>query len=287
MPGANLTIDHCDLKFASSDHLYDYWQFKDVPEYDDKNQVGIVILPGGHVSVKDSKLEGLDDCNSSSPTDRFMWDGIVVKGNNKADRNTREQGSIDFSNSIVKDARMGTIADDMTRMFSESTVNTPASSPEYAGITSCSRYLAYGSYGGGIINADNTTWRDCRFSVNYQPHYGTNSLTDVYNNCHFISTTDGMGDPCFYAGPNGKRLPGSTMMGPRDKVSIVNTEFSCDPSFPPNQWPTSIYAIDAGFSVQKSNFSNLGIGIWATFGAGMGIRPIAIQAIHSLWQATE
>ncbi len=275
--GVTLTIRNCTIHFASSDHMYDYFDLAD----DSKaigRMMGIVVETGGHLVLDNAMLKGMDDCQSAVDADRYMWDGIVIQGNPKNARNLASQGNAEYRDATIQDARYGTLVDDGARHLGSTInpVNTISTTFELGNYTS--RYDARGSYGGGIVNAENTLWQDCRFGVNYQQYNLTDNTTNTYKDCRFISTSAGMGDPCFYTSPTGGRLPGSELFSGWDvqHINISGGQFYTDPSFTPSLWGTGVVAVDASINPRTSNFQNLKLGV-AGIGSGTVSRPLSVQ----------
>src|SRR5690606_33381528 len=69
--GKTLSISGCNLQFAPSDHLSDYYDYHLSTGY----QCGIVVEKGGKLVISNSTLSGL-----AGICDSFMWDGISVMG---------------------------------------------------------------------------------------------------------------------------------------------------------------------------------------------------------------
>ncbi|XZF15495.1 right-handed parallel beta-helix repeat-containing protein [Chitinophagaceae bacterium MMS25-I14] len=268
--GTVLTIKDCHLHFASSDHMYDFWDMANDPKAIGR-MMGIVVEPGGKLIISNSELSGMDDCMSGKGADRYMWDGIVIKGINKEDQNASHQGSLVMDKAVIRDARIGTMMDEAHRDVSEYSISQPATMPEYNAVTSSSRYNAIGTGGGGIVTATDSRFQDCRFSVSFQQYLTPGSAANSFEKCTFEATKDGMGDPIFYADPDGKRQPSSTFFSAWDvqNLKITGCDFRCDESFPVTQWPVGIIDADAGFTIQSSGFANLSTGIQGSFGAGI------------------
>lgn len=277
-PGATLNITNATLYFASSDHYHDYFHWSPGVNDTGHEQIsGIVVRPGGKLVIKNSTPKGMDDCQSASPTDRYMWDGIIVDGQPKEPRSYAKQGVLEIADSRIEDARYGTLVDyGFRHIITENTVVN-----NYDGATGSTRYDATGTHGGGIVKATNSIWKDCRFSVNYQRFAGTPTALggSFYNGCSFLATEDGMADPCFYASPTGSRLPSSTFLASWDagRISVNGVTFNCHNSFPQAQWPVGIVGDDGSYAIGLSgatatSFTNLNTGVRLTMTPGQSTR---------------
>lgn len=270
--GETLTIQGITVNFASSDHMYDYFELGDDNKHIGK-MMGIVVEPGGNLILDNAVLKGMDDCQSSA--DRYMWDGVVIMGNPKDKRKEGIQGNAKFVNATIQDARIGTLVDYASR--NSFTVSQPANtiSPDFESENNSSRYNANGNYGGGILNADYTLWQDCRFGVSYQQYKTSNIVINNFNYCKFISTVAGMADPCFYASEAGGRLPSSEQFGGWDVqyIFLRNSIIRTDPSFPPVLWGKGVASYDASIHSIACTYTNLKIGEDLVF-SGTLARPV-------------
>jgi hypothetical protein len=275
---ATLTIKDCELHFASSDHVYDYWNLADV-ESADGRMIGIVVEPGGKLEIINSTLSGMDDCQSGNVTDRYMWDGIVVQGNPRAGRTGSQQGTVSITNSAIVDARIGLAADDGHRHLADQVQPASSTIPDFETANYSSRYNLRGWYGGGIVNATDSKWENCRFSVNFQQYPINNSVTSTFEKCRFYGTNAGMADPCFYTDEYGKRLPPSTFFGDWavDNIQIKDGSFFCPEGFPAKLWPVGIINIDGGFTIENNTFDNLSMGVNGTYTPGLNAYPMTVS----------
>ncbi len=289
--GATLTISNATLHFASSDHFHDFYQWpSSVDDANNAQMSGIVVRPGGKLIVQGSTLRGMEDCQRVAANDRYMWDGIVVQGDPNGAPNPAAgiQGILTITNSNIEDARIGTMVDYAFRYRMVETKNTSSTgtggATDYTANTRSTRYNPVGWAGGGIVQAQNSTWKDCRFAVKYQQVVNKGPFAwNYYTDCKFTATPDGMGDPCFYASPTGSRLPASTMFnnGDAGTIALKGNTFSCDPGFPREQWPAGVYGPNGSFYIGKSNtqqsvFRNLGIGVWLSYDPLSGAKPSTI-----------
>ncbi|MEO6832388.1 MAG: hypothetical protein ABI169_09300, partial [Chitinophagaceae bacterium] len=190
-PGTTLNITNSDIRFASSDHVYDYWQFDNTQNLTGYGlggtQIGIIVQPGGVLNINNSKLEGLNDCN------RYMWDGLTIMGDPNAAETTAVQGALFVSNnSVIKDARFGAAIDNGFRF----TVAGPT--PPITDVNSenySTRYWYMGGYGGGIVTMANSTEQDCRFGFTFSARNTGIADPSWFVGNQFKVTSAGMADP--------------------------------------------------------------------------------------------
>lgn len=226
--GSTLNITNCDLRFAASDHIYDYWNFNTTQNYTGGTQIGIIVEPGGTLNIDNSTLEGINDCG-----DRYMWDGIVVQGSGGSQSALYSQGIINVSNhSVIKDARVAAAICNAFR-FNVQDPSIPIT--DVSATNSSSRYYIDVNYMGGVINMQYSTEQDCRFGISFWDYHDpAHGNLSTFTNNTFIQTPAGMADPIFYAreddGGRGGSVTQLALYGV-DGVAVKDNSFLCDPSF--------------------------------------------------------
>ena len=254
--GSTLTIDNCDLRFASSDHIYDYYMLKSpLPTGVSVSgtKIGIEVRPGGKLILKNGTiLQGINDCN-----DHYMWDGVTVVGNPATSpQSATTQGSLTMSSgSMIKDARIGIEVSDAKRNYTpgaQYSVNTGNDLTN--GLTNSSRYQENGSLGGGMLNLSYSTIKNCRFGIRWWDYNHPNN-TGYIDRCNFIND-DYMADICAYISADNRRYGAVSFIntGSLDKIQILSNNFSCDATkFLPDYRPWGILANETGLNISTDN----------------------------------
>lgn len=262
--GKVLKIEDCTISFASSDHMYDYNEF--TTSGSTGKEIGITVQPGGTLYVENATLKGIDECGVD-----YMWDGIVIEGNKNASQfPPSNHGILDLDGATIKDARYGISVGETPRIF-YSTNSQPGSS--YASLTSdnySSRYWPNGKKGGGRVDANNSTFEDCRFAVNQQMYYKENSRAN-YENCDFLANGP-MKDICFYPGEDGNGEPTEDFFAAYLVSGLVleGNDFYCNTAYSYNKRSRGIVLSQASGKIRRTcnnatcpgnTFTNLRTGI--------------------------
>lgn len=171
---ASLTISNTTIEFADS-----------------KNcgiETHIVVEEGGHLIISNSIL------TSDSRCDQYPWDGIKVRGNNQEPHTTTYQGKITMTNSTIENARWALVLGEC--LYDDTKSWNPNE-----------------TYGGGIVNADNATFLNCRRSVHFSPYpysiSNPSTNTSYFEDCDFKNT---------------QSLPGSYKVGAMHYVSMLGIQ---------------------------------------------------------------
>lgn len=279
--GATLTITNCNISFAASDHLYDYWQAANAYSASGIG-CGIVVEPGGTLIIDGATLKGI-----SIPGEHNMWDGIVAEGN-PLSSTVAFQGQVNISNSsVIQDARFGLYVGENYRTYAKDASSTSGSTNLVA-VTYSSRYNGYSSLGGAIVNASNSLFENCRFGVNFQSA-PINTGSSTFSSCQFISDATGMGDICYYTDVNGSLLPANTHFAAwnRRSIFLYGNTFDCSTTFGQDSRPTGVIANTTSITISDycthpslfgclsgyvsgNTFSNLSNGAVTEFPVGIG-----------------
>ncbi len=167
--GGSLTISGTNtiLRFADTRQLYDFDQLA-------TNTVakasGIVILPGGKVTIIGATLKGINACGSE-----YMWQGIRVEGNpNASQLPSTNQGLLIMTSAKIENALMGVLLNDVVwNQNGHSTVDYPV------------------QMGGGIIRATNCTFLNCARSSHFTPYTysiaNPNNTSSFFTGCNFTN----------------------------------------------------------------------------------------------------
>ncbi|MBL7711433.1 MAG: hypothetical protein JNL13_03175, partial [Chitinophagaceae bacterium] len=241
-PGAKLTINNSTIKFAASDHMWDYCDFG--LRNSDGRQIGIVVDPGGELEINNSTLKGMDACG------RMMWDGIVIQGNT----GTSAKGILRLNNSTIADARIGVmVAEAYRATLTQHAPTSSTFSPNIDAYTYSTRYNSYGWFGGGTVFASGSTFKNCRFSVNYQNNPTPGTTSGYFGGNTFICDSN-MADPCMYIYPDGSPMPSDNFFAAWNvnKVNFEDNTFTIDTKYPFDHRPMGILLSDAGARIQAS-----------------------------------
>jgi hypothetical protein len=282
--GVTLTIQNCTISFASSDHLWDYFQFPG--NGTTGNMMGIDVKVGGHLVISNATLQGLTTTYGSS-NQYNMWDGIIVEGNPNKLRSSTNQGTVTVSSSThIKNARYGIIGAETYRAYvTNNYTDAGAAYAPFTGTNYCSRYVSTGKRGGGIVSVDGSYFDNCRFGMNFQIYNNVaRTSAPVVTNTTFDCSADGMGDVCTYTDANGNNVPSACHFAVWgvDGVTLHDNTFTSDASFNPIVQPIGIEVADAMVDVSASasgsypsytygsgnSFSNLNYGIQANYSPG-------------------
>lgn len=252
--GGKLTIsDEAVIRFADTYALNDYNEIATgTAEY-----TKIVVEPGGQLISEDCTLKGLPGCDNSDS----MWEGIEVWGNPAQPQNLppgSPQGHLSASDAVIEDAVLGLLLD---KKFYNADAN----------------WDAFGSFGGGIVSASNSTFLNCRRSVHFAPFdrkviIGENTFflnnRSSFNNTGFICG-DYVANPSFFNVAYNTRLGVNvhvSMWGVRG-VRFSNCEWKSTTILPQALRGSGIISDDASYFVtntaESANFVNLHRGILA------------------------
>jgi len=131
--------------------------------------VSIIVEPGGKLIVDGGTITA---ANADS-----VWKGIVVLGNPAKPQDSRDQGMIELKN--------GTVIEHAVCAISAGSAKS-----------SCVSSFGAGNFGGGIIKANNTTFRNNLLSVEYLPYEAPAMMgifvdnVGKFTNCNFIYHPD-------------------------------------------------------------------------------------------------
>lgn len=179
----------------------------------------IIIQAGGKLEVNNALLTSF--CNS-------FWGGIVVEGIANSTSVYPIQGFLEITNSTVQYAYRGVFCGDLNDF----------------------------SKGGGIIHAENTTFKDCRVGVAFFPYpsFGGYLSTSKIRNSKFLwtgalpdpnATGFGMLHGISLWQINGVRLEGNQY------INLAPETFNDEPVYSDGFRGNGIYALDASFLVDR------------------------------------
>ena len=169
----------------------------------------IQVKEGGLLEVKDATIT--NNCGE-------YWEHIEVNGDPQSSQIPTKQGKLILRNSVIEYAKTGVLLD-------EEGDN--------------------GFNGGGILDAQGTTFLNCKRGVSFITYAGDN--TTKIDNCDFIVNDDYIGN---------SYQKGLISMWQVDGVEIENSNFKNETSGPINRF-SGIYALNSGFSVTDNcSFDN-------------------------------
>ena len=234
--GGHLIIDgNAIIRFADSRQMND---FEDLAA----NGTGlkkprIVVEPNGRLTVNNATLTGMNICGQE-----FMWEGIQVLGNPTVSQAVSNQGRIVLDNATIENAIMGVLANGS---------NYNVDGHQATDIL---------ALGGGIVQARNSTFRNCRRSIHFSSYpFSATALgsSSFVRECTF-ETTAPMVDPD-YVLVDGSVLDG-TRLGNNSFLSSWNTHnlkiegniFTNGISLPGTYEGNGIVTVDARIFVRRT-----------------------------------
>lgn len=293
--GVTLTITGSStvISFASSDHVYDFSNFDATGA--DGLKIGIVVEPNGKLIVQSgATLQGLayTPCSSSSTNNRFMWDGIVVKGNPSLPQTLANQGYVSISQSTIKDARFAVEVADARRRYETTPTTTYVNvGGNYDWTHYGSKYNELGVAGGGLVQAEANIFSNCYGGIKFQ-NYGTSPFAPTVVNGSYMkgntfTCTTPMADLCEFPGETGIGRPSSEFISAWrvTGVRVFDNVFTCPActtySFKVEEQPLGVNIYDAGMYIERycTGISNLGNCIGGGSGNSFSYLKAGVQAV--------
>ena len=238
--GGHLRIDNnAVVEFGASWEMLDYDEFAKTKA--DIKIPRIIVLDGGTLTVDNATLKGLYACDHD-----WMWDGIEL----------RSGGHVNLlNNATIQDAKIGILVD--TGAYNVNGNLNPTEKD-----------------GGGIVNANSSTFLNCRRCVHFAYSSALNGSS--FNNTHFIND-QGLKDPQYSYVYTDYSInppqPTVLRLGTSDFVTINAVKginfFGCQwlnsrVSFPVELKGIGIGSYDAEYGVSGAcSFTDLNIGIQA------------------------
>lgn len=254
--GGKLTIGNgAVIRFADTYALNDY---PDIA-FGTAQYTKLVVEPGGRLELEDCVLKGVPGCEGT----RSMWEGIELWGDPEEAQDLppgSPQGFMWMNDALIEDAVIGLLLD---KKFYNAN----------------GHWDAFGAYGGGILFAYNSIFRNCRRSMHFAPYdrrvvNGQNAFYQLnrsnVNSTKFLCD-DYMANPHFHDIAYNTRLGVNThvsMWGVRG-VRFSNCQWTSFAALPQALRGSGIVSDDAGYAVfnlgERDNFADLRRGILARY----------------------
>ena len=184
-----------------------------------ESNVSFIIQPGGKLVV--------DGGVFTSACEDELWQGIYLSGNTNLSQTPQNQGVLELKNGAVIENAQTAIA--TYHLYVNGNINYYSS--------------------GGIINADNATFRNNRQSVEFiaYPHIGINPVQNnasYFNNCKFV-----VNDNNHFA--SHRDFESHISMWAVPTVQITGCEFENNITNMPNRG-RAIFSVDGGYAIDQS-----------------------------------